>query len=129
MTVASANLYRISVAVHSNYIPEQSQPATNRYVFAYQIRIENQGAEAAQLINRHWIITDANGLVQEVRGAGVVGEQPYLKPGESFQYSSGTVLKTPIGSMHGSYEMLADNGTHFNAEIPVFSLAVPNSLH
>ena len=129
MTRPSAALYRISVAVNSSYIAEQSQPTTNRYVFSYQVTIENQGDEAAKLINRHWIITDANGQVQEVRGAGVVGEQPHLKPGESFQYASGTVLETPIGSMHGSYEMLADNGTRFDAEIPAFSLAVPNSLH
>ncbi len=129
MSAPDATPYRISVAVQSDYIPEQSQPATNRYVFAYQVRIENQGSEAAQLINRHWIITDANGRAQEVRGAGVVGEQPHLRPGQSYQYASGTVLETPIGSMHGSYEMLADDGTRFDAEIPVFSLAVPNSLH
>ena len=129
MTAPNADLYQILVAVDSSYVAEQSQPTINRYVFAYQVRIENQGSEAAQLINRHWVITDANGQVQEVRGAGVVGEQPHLKPGESFQYASGTVLETPIGTMHGSYEMRADNGTRFDAEIPAFSLAVPNSLH
>jgi ApaG protein len=121
--------YHIQISVHSDYVAEQSHPSDSRYVFAYTITIRNEGLSAAQLVNRHWIITDANGKVQEVRGKGVVGEQPYLKPGESFRYTSGTVLETPVGSMHGSYEMLADDGTRFDADIPAFSLARRTSLH
>jgi ApaG protein len=121
--------YDIRVHVATQYVDEQSEPSIDRYVFAYTITIENLGDIAAQLISRHWIITDANGKVQEVRGKGVVGEQPYLKPGESFRYTSGTVLETPVGSMHGSYEMVADDGTRFDADIPAFSLARRTSLH
>jgi len=121
--------YHIQVSVHSDYVAEQSHPADGRYVFAYTVTIRNEGLSPAQLINRHWIITDANGKVQEVRGKGVVGEQPYLKPGETFRYTSGTVLETPVGSMHGSYEMVADDGTRFDADIPAFSLARRTSLH
>lgn len=121
--------YHIEVSVHSDYLPEQSQPGDDRYVFAYTVTIQNNGREAARLINRHWVIADANGKVQEVRGEGVVGEQPHLKPGEVYRYTSGTVLETPIGSMHGSYEMLADDGTRFDADIHPFSLATPTSLH
>lgn len=121
--------YHIRVSVHSDYVPEQSHPGGARYVFAYTVTILNEGLTAAQLISRHWIITDANGKVQEVRGRGVVGEQPSLKPGESFRYTSGTVLETPVGSMHGSYEMVAEDGTRFDADIPPFSLATPTSLH
>lgn len=121
--------FQIRVRVKSDYLVEQSQPEAGRYVFAYTVTIRNDGQEPARLLNRHWIIADANGKIQEVRGKGVVGEQPHLKPGESFRYTSGTVLETPIGSMHGSYEMEADDGTHFDAEIPPFSLATPHSLH
>lgn len=121
--------YRIEVSVRSDYVPEQSQPKERHYVFAYTVTIRNGGQTAAQLINRHWVITDANGKVQEVRGKGVVGEQPNLEPGESFRYVSGTVLETPVGSMQGSYEMMAEDGTSFEAEIPPFSLAEPTSLH
>jgi ApaG protein len=121
--------YQIEVSVQSHYIPEQSQPDDRRYVFAYTITIRNKGIAAARLLNRHWIIADANGKVQEVRGEGVVGEQPHLNPGESYRYTSGTVLDTPVGSMHGSYEMLADDGTRFDADIRPFSLATPTSLH
>lgn len=121
--------YQIDVSVNSDYVAEQSQPGDQRYVFAYTVTIQNSGKEAARLINRHWIIADSNGKVQEVRGEGVVGEQPHLKPGESYRYTSGTILETPIGSMHGSYEMLADDGTRFDADIHPFSLATPTSLH
>ena len=121
--------YQIAVRVRSDYVPEQSQPNDQRYVFSYTVTIENSGQEPARLINRHWVIADSNGKVQEVRGEGVVGERPHLKPGESYRYTSGTILETPIGSMHGSYEMLADDGTRFDAEIHPFSLATPTSLH
>jgi len=121
--------YHIEVSVRSDYLPERSRPGDDRYVFAYTVTIHNRGREAARLINRHWIISDANGRVEEVRGQGVVGEQPHLKPGDSFRYTSGTVLETPVGSMHGSYEMLADDGTRFEADIRPFSLATPTSLH
>lgn len=121
--------YRIEVSVHSDYLPEQSQPGDQRFVFAYTVTIHNKGRAPARLLNRHWVIADANGKVQEVRGEGVVGEQPHLDPGESYRYTSGTVLETPVGSMHGSYEMLADDGTRFDADIHPFSLATPTSLH
>jgi ApaG protein len=121
--------YQIEVSVSSDYLLEQSQPSAERYVFAYTVTIHNRGQAPARLLNRHWIIADANGKVQEVRGKGVVGEQPHLKPGESFRYTSGTVIETPVGSMHGSYEMEADDGTRFEAPIPPFSLAIPMSLH
>jgi ApaG protein len=121
--------YQIAVRVRSDYVPEQSQPNDQRYVFSYTVTIENSGQEPARLINRHWVIADSNGKVQEVRGEGVVGERPHLKPGESYRYTSGTILETPIGSMHGSYEMLADDGTRFDANIHPFSLATPTSLH
>lgn len=121
--------HHIEVSVQSDYLPEQSQPDERRFVFAYTVTIQNRGLEAARLINRHWIIADADGKVQEVRGEGVVGQKPHLKPGESYRYTSGTVLETPVGSMHGSYEMLADDGTRFDAVIRPFSLATPTSLH
>ena len=121
--------YRIQVDVETAYIESQSTPEQNRYVFAYTITIHNAGSVAAKLLTRHWLITDANGKVQEVRGEGVVGEQPHLRPGESFQYTSGTMIETPVGSMSGSYQMLADDGTRFDAEIRPFSLSVPRTLH
>ena len=111
------------------FIPEQSDLENNRYVFAYTITITNAGNVPAQLVSRHWIITDANNQVQEVRGLGVVGEQPLLRPNESFQYTSGTVIETPVGSMEGSYQMLSEDGTPFNADIPAFTLSLPNKLH
>jgi ApaG protein len=123
------NNHSIKVAARSQFQPEQSAPADGRYVFSYTITIENQGEEAARLLDRHWIITDSDGQVQEVRGQGVVGEQPHLRPGERFQYSSGTILATPIGSMHGSYGMVGDDGARFEAAIPAFSLASTNSIH
>jgi len=129
MTAKQDHRYRIKVSASSNYLPEQSQAQQHRYAFAYTVTIENQGTEPVQLIDRHWIITDTDGKVQEVRGEGVVGEKPHLKPGQSFRYTSGTLLDTPVGSMHGSYGMVACDGTRFNAEIPPFSLATPRSLH
>ncbi len=120
---------RIEIEVQTTFVEEQSAPELDRYVFAYTITIRNAGEQAVRLISRHWIITDANGKVQEVKGLGVVGEQPYLRPGEAFQYTSGTVLETPVGSMEGSYQMLADDGTEFEAPIPPFTLSVPHTLH
>lgn len=119
----------IDIRVHTAYLPEQSEPDAERFVFSYTITIRNDGLGPARLLNRHWVITDANGEVQEVRGEGVVGEQPYLRPGESFRYTSGTVLGTPVGSMEGEYEMVTDNGEHFLAPIAAFSLSVPRTLH
>lgn len=119
----------ININVATNYVDEQSDPETGRYVFAYTITISNEGNVAARLLSRHWVITDGNGKVQEVSGDGVVGEQPHLNPGEEFRYSSGAVLETPVGSMQGRYRMQADNGTDFDAPIPAFTLAVPGLLH
>lgn len=121
--------YSISVDVKTAYISEQSDPAAERYVFAYTIRIHNRGSVSARLLTRHWIITNANGSVQEVHGEGVVGEQPYLGPGQAFEYTSGTILDTPVGSMRGTYHMLADDGQTFDAPIPVFTLSHPHMLH
>ncbi len=121
--------YRIEVSAVSDYIAEQSDPGDGRYVFAYTITIRNTGQVPAKLLNRHWIVTDADGKVQEVRGAGVVGEQPHLGPGEAFRYTSGTQIATPVGSMHGSYDMLADDGTRFDAQIRPFSLGDRGRLH
>jgi ApaG protein len=118
---------RIQVATH--YVDDQSEPDSSRYVFAYTITISNSGDVAAKLISRHWIITDANGKVQEVNGDGVVGEQPHLNPGEEFRYSSGAVLETPVGAMQGLYRMEADDGFGFDALIPPFTLAVPGLLN
>ena len=123
------NRYEISVTVKTRYIEEQSDPNDARYVFAYTITIANTGTIAAQLISRHWIITDAGAHVQEVKGLGVVGHQPLLSPGESFEYTSGTGLATPTGSMRGSYFIVAEDGTRFEATIPEFALAVPRALH
>lgn len=122
-------VHRIRVDVATNFIDEQSEPEFGRYVFAYTITISNLGEVAARLLTRHWVITDANGKVQEVHGDGVVGEQPHLDPGERFRYSSGAVLDTPVGSMEGSYHLLADDGVRFDAPIAPFTLAVPGLLH
>ncbi len=119
----------ISIEVATDYVDDQSEPDSNRYVFAYTITIANLGNIPARLLSRHWVITDANGKVQEVSGDGVVGEQPYLNPGEQFRYSSGAVLETPVGAMQGRYRMEADNGVSFDAPIPAFTLAVPGVLH
>jgi ApaG protein len=121
--------HRISVDVVTQFVEEQSNPQDGRYVFAYTITIRNEGAVPARLLSRHWIITDANGKVQEVIGDGVVGEQPHLEPGEGFRYSSGAILETPVGSMQGRYRMVSDEGEHFDAPIEPFTLAVPGLLH
>ena len=121
--------YEIQVAVETQFIDEQSRPQSDRYVFAYTITIRNVGTVAAQLMTRHWIITDANNKVQEVRGDGVVGEQPHLQPGEAFRYTSAAVIETPVGSMQGSYQMIADDGVEFDAPIDAFNLSVPRTLH
>jgi ApaG protein len=119
----------IRVQVQSMFVPEHSSPQQNHYHFAYRISITNVGTETAQLLSRHWIITDANGDVQEVRGAGVVGEQPVLEPGASFEYTSFCPLKTKVGTMHGTYQMVRANGESFDARIAPFTLAVPNALN
>lgn len=121
--------YRIEVSTVSEYLAGQSDPDEQRYVFAYHITVTNQGDIGAQLISRHWIITNGAGSVQEVRGDGVVGEQPHLRPGESFRYTSGSILETPVGAMHGSYHMRADDGHEFDATIPPFTLAQPLVRH
>jgi ApaG protein len=121
--------FNIGIDVATNYIDDQSEPESDRYVFAYTITIANNGELPARLISRHWVITDANGKVQEVTGDGVVGEQPHLNPGEVFRYSSGAVLETPVGAMQGLYRMEADNGVNFDAPIAPFTLAVPGVLH
>ncbi|MDH3286377.1 MAG: Co2+/Mg2+ efflux protein ApaG [Betaproteobacteria bacterium] len=121
--------YDIQVAARTAFIPEQSDLENGRYVFAYTITITNAGHVPAQLVSRHWIITDANNQVQEVRGLGVVGEQPMLRPNESFQYTSGTAIATPVGTMRGSYQMIAEDGRQFDAPIPEFTLSMPRVLH
>ena len=121
--------HRISVEVLTQYLEDQSEPRENRYVFSYTITIRNEGPVAAKLLTRHWIITDSNGRVQEVRGEGVVGEQPHLAPGQGFRYASGAVLETPVGVMQGSYQMIADSGERFDAPIAPFKLAVPGLVH
>lgn len=123
------NKYRIEVHPRPQFIPEQSDPENDRYIFAYTITITNTGQIAAQLVSRHWTITDAHNTIQEVRGLGVVGQQPLLQPGESYEYTSGSSLTTPIGTMKGTYQMVAEDGTHFEAEIPEFVLATPRALH
>jgi len=121
--------YDITISTRATFIPEQSDGDSGRYVFAYTVTITNSGAVSAQLVSRHWVITDANDLVQEVRGVGVVGEQPLLKPTESFEYTSGTALATPVGTMRGSYQMVAEDGQRFSALIPEFALCVQATLH
>lgn len=122
-------LHRIRVEVETNFVDDQSDPRERRFVFAYTITIRNEGQVPARLLTRHWVITDANGKVQEVRGDGVVGEQPYLKPGQGFRYSSGAIIETPVGAMQGTYQMVADDGMHFDAPIAPFTLAMPGVLH
>jgi ApaG protein len=124
--MASEKKYEITVTARTAYIPEQSDPHSNRYVFAYTITIRNTGNVAAQLISRHWIITDSNNQVQEVRGLGVVGEQPLLKPGDAFEYTSATPLPTPSGIMVGTYEMATTSGERFEVAVPAFSLDSPH---
>jgi ApaG protein len=120
--------HKIRVDVETSYLEEQSDPKERRYVFAYTITIRNEGRVPAKLLSRRWLITDSNGKVQEVRGEGVVGEQPHLQPGQGFRYSSGAVLETPVGAMEGTYYMLADNGQQFDAPIAAFRLAMPGIL-
>ena len=121
--------YAIDIDVATRFLAEESVPEDGRFVFAYTIQIHNRGKVPARLLGRHWLITDANGKVQEVRGEGVVGEQPWLRPGEDFEYTSGAVLETAQGTMQGSYYMLADDGTHFDAPIAAFALSIPRTLH
>ncbi|UPG93792.1 Co2+/Mg2+ efflux protein ApaG [Luteibacter aegosomatissinici] len=121
--------HTIDVEVETRFVPDQSQPGDNRYVFAYTITLRNAGVTGAQLLARHWVITDANGKVEEVRGDGVVGEQPWMRPGDTYEYTSGAVLETAVGTMAGSYRMVADDGTHFDAPIPAFVLSIPRTLH
>ncbi|MFA7292616.1 MAG: Co2+/Mg2+ efflux protein ApaG [Rhodocyclaceae bacterium] len=127
--MSNDNKYAIEIASTPEFLADQSDPENDHYVFAYTMTIRNVGDIAAQLVSRHWIITDADDEVQEVRGLGVVGHQPLLQPGESFQYTSGCALPTPVGTMRGSYQMVAEDGTHFEADIPEFTLAVPRVLH
>ena len=127
--MAESKKYEFAVTALPQYIADQSDPVNDNYVFAYTITIENVGTVAAQLISRHWVITDAGGKVQEVRGLGVVGRQPLLQPGEQFSYTSGCQLDTPVGTMRGSYQMTAVDGRQFDAEIAEFTLAVPHVLH
>jgi len=123
------NRYQVSVQPRVTFLEDQSDPAKNHFVFAYTITVTNTGSVAAQLVSRHWIITDAENRVQEVKGPGVVGQQPVLKPGESFEYTSGASIPTAVGTMRGSYQMLAEDGTEFDAPIPPFTLSIPRTLH
>ena len=127
--MAESKKYEIAVAVATQYLGDQSDPAAGRFVFAYTITISNTGTVPAQLISRHWVITDAEGDVQEVRGLGVVGQQPLLEPGQSFEYTSGCALPTPVGTMKGSYQMVAEDGLAFEATITEFVLSMPRVLH
>lgn len=129
MTTDTQKAHNITVEVETDYVEGQSESDSERYVFSYTITIRNEGGEPAQLLSRHWLITDANGNIQEVKGEGVVGEQPHLKPGEGFQYTSGAMITTPVGSMQGTYQMVTDTGDEFDAEIPAFTLAIPRTLH
>ncbi|MCW5588513.1 MAG: Co2+/Mg2+ efflux protein ApaG [Legionellales bacterium] len=119
----------IDIKVSTQYLPEHSDPHNAHFTFAYSIIITNQGTEAAKLLSRHWVINDANGEIQEVRGVGVVGEQPHLQPGQHFQYTSSAIIKTPVGSMQGSYHMVDDHNQHFEVDIPIFRLAAPNAVN
>lgn len=127
--MADDKRYEITVAPRAAFLAEQSDPAKDQYVFAYTITITNTGTVAAQVVGRHWIITDAQHKVQEVKGVGVVGKQPFLKPGESFEYTSGASIGTAVGTMRGTYQMVAEDGRTFDAEIPSFTLSVPRTLH
>ena len=127
--MAESKKYQIIVSAYPQYVADQSDPERDHYLFAYTIRITNTGTVAAQLISRHWFITDGELRVEEVRGLGVVGEQPLIRPGETYEYSSGCQLETPVGTMRGSYQMVAEDGTSFEAEIPQFTLSIPRVLH
>lgn len=125
----SSRSHKLKVEVSTVYLGEESLPEADRYIFAYTVTMENTGTVAARLLGRHWVITDANGKVREVVGEGVVGEHPYLRPGEAFEYTSAATIETPVGSMHGSYQLIADDGVPFDAPIGAFSLAIPRRLH
>jgi ApaG protein len=127
--MTSQQTYECLVTVKTQYLADQSNIDASQYVFSYTVQITNTGKVAAQLISRHWVITDANNKVQEVRGLGVVGDQPLLEPGASYEYTSGTMLNTPVGTMHGTYQFTAVDGTQFDVEIPTFTLAMPRVLH
>lgn len=127
--MAQEKHYEIAVSATTQYLAEQSDESADKYVFAYTITIRNAGNATAQLISRHWVITDARGQVQEVRGLGVVGAQPTLRPGESFEYTSGTSIATAVGTMRGTYQMVGEDGSKFDAEIPEFTLSMPRVLH
>jgi len=127
--MTSKKSHDIAVSVETAFLDDQSKPLDNRYVFSYTITIHNRGTVAARLLTRHWFITDGNGLIREVEGEGVVGEQPRVSPGEGYEYTSGAVLETAVGTMHGSYQMLSDDGTRFDADIPSFVLSIPRTLH
>lgn len=129
MNLENDTRYNINISVQSEYLPEQSDTDSNRWVFAYHVTIRNEGEQPAKLLTRHWVITDAEERTQEVHGEGVIGEQPRIEPGQEYRYTSGAVLETSVGTMHGSYQMLAEDGTCFDAEIPPFTLAPPNTIH
>ena len=124
-----SNPYEIDIEVETSYMADHSEPEKDRYVFAYTITLVNRGSTSAKLLTRRWIITDADNRIEEVEGEGVVGEQPTLKPGEGFRYTSGTVVETPVATMHGSYKMLAEDGNTFDTDIPQFVLSAPRILH
>ena len=127
--MVESNKYAFKVSVETAYLPDQSSPEDNQYAFAYMVTITNVGSISAQLISRHWIITDANNHVQEVQGLGVVGAQPLLQPNQSFEYTSGTLLATPVGAMRGTYKIVAEDATFFDVVIQPFTLAVPKMLN
>jgi ApaG protein len=129
VTMTESRRHEIKVVPKATYVAEQSDPSKNQYVFSYTITITNTGDVPAQLISRHWYITDGEHRVQEVKGLGVIGQQPVLKPGESFEYTSGASLPTPVGTMKGTYQMVGEDGTTFDAPIPSFTLSVPRTLH
>ena len=124
-----SNTYEIDIEVETSYMADHSEPDKDRYVFAYTITLVNRGSTSAKLLTRRWIITDADNRIEEVEGEGVVGEQPTLKPGEGFRYTSGTVVETPVATMHGTYKMLAEDGSTFDTDIPQFVLSAPRVLH
>ena len=121
--------HNIQVSVETEFLADQSDVDNQRWVFAYHITIRNEGTVSARLLTRHWVITDGEERVQEVHGEGVIGEQPHIAPGQAFSYTSGAILETEVGSMRGSYQMIAEDGTHFDAKVPMFTLAVPHALH
>ncbi|MFT6339677.1 MAG: ApaG protein [Alcanivorax sp.] len=121
--------HNIQVSVETEFLADQSDVDNQRWVFAYHITIRNEGTVSARLLTRHWVITDGEERVQEVHGEGVIGEQPHIAPGQAFSYTSGAILETEVGSMRGSYQMIAEDGTHFDAQVPMFTLAVPHALH